>query len=198
MLTVSGGRPGGRERRAAFLVGAVAAGVVTYGLIALIGHLLGMDALPLGPAFVAASGVLLAIWYGWRRARRPMGQGIQISKRLARARLVGPLAYGAVLGAGVLTIVSTPAVWLGAACCLATGSPAWGAAYGAFFGAGRALMLAYDSARSRGMPPDGVVMLVASRHLGQSRFWVGGVAGGLALAGLATVTAEWIVHGTGA
>jgi hypothetical protein len=197
-MTVSGGRPGGKERWAAFLAGAVATGVATYGLIALIGRRLGMDALRLGPAFVAASGVLLAIWYGWRRARRPMGRGVQISKRLARARLAGPLAYGAVLGAGVLTIVSTPAVWLGGACCLATGSPAWGTAYGAFFGTGRALMLARDSARSRGMPPDGVVMLVASRQLGQNRFWMGAVAGGLTLAGLATVTAAWIVHGTGA
>jgi hypothetical protein len=182
---------------AAFFAGAAAAGAVTYGAVALAGHLAGMGGLPLGPALVAASGAFLAAWYGWRRTRRPMAGGRQISKRLARARRVGPLAYGAVLGTGVLTIVSTPAVWLGLACCLAIGNPAWGAAYGATFGGGRALMLAYDTRRSRGMGAEGVAVLAATRQVGPSRFWLGGVAGGLGLTALAATAAEWVMHGIG-
>lgn len=196
-MTVAGGHPRGNVRIAAFFAGAAAAGSVTYGAVATAGDLLGTNGLPLGPALVVASGGLLAAWYGWRRTRLPMGDGRQISRRLARARYTGPLAYGAVLGTGVLTIVSTPAVWLGLACCLVIGNPAWGAAYGGFFGVGRALMLAYDARRSRGMAPGGVVVLVANRQLGQNRFWLGGVAGGLMLMALAATTAEWVMHGIG-
>jgi len=60
---------------------------------------------------------------------------------VARARRTGSFAYGIVLGTGILTIVSAPAVWLGLACCLAIGNAAWGAVYGVSFGTGRALVL---------------------------------------------------------
>lgn len=88
----------------------------------------------------------------------------------------------------MLTIVSTPAVWLGLCCCLAAGAPLWGGLYGLSFGGGRALMLIHDSLRSRSVagPPATVGLLVIGRQLDpRNRFWWIGTAGGLALLGLA-------------
>jgi len=134
--------------------------------------------------------VFLIGWYGWwRRARPRASGGRQISKRLARAHVFGPLAYGAVLGAGVLTIVSTPAVWLGLACCLLVGVPAWGSAYGVAFGAGRAFMLLLDARWSQGKPPVAVGFRIVAREADpRSRFWRFGVVSGLAVLCLALVS----------
>ena len=125
--------------------------------------------------------------FAYRKRKHPLAPaGRQISKRLARARGVGPLAYGMVLGTGVLTIISTPAVWLGLACCFAVGDPVWGAVYGVSFGVGRAAMLTHNTLKSRGISAAGVAMLVLGRQLDpRSKFWWCGVVGGLVLTGLA-------------
>jgi hypothetical protein len=159
---------------------------VIYGAAASAGQAIGAASMPAGPVLVAASGMFLAAWYGWRRTRSVAFRGRQISKPLARARRTGPFAYGIVLGTGILTIVSTPAVWLGLGCCLAIGSALWGAVYGVSFGTGRALALLHDARWSRTAAPGAVPMLVVGRRLNpQSHFWLFGAAGGLALTGLA-------------
>lgn len=81
-------------------------------------------------------------------------------------------------------------MWLGLACCFAVGDPAWGAVYGASFGVGRAVMLAYDTFKTRGVSAAGVAMLVLGRQVDpRNRFWWCGVVGGLVLAGLAVAAA---------
>lgn len=193
-MAVAGGHSHRVRRLLAFLAGAGAAGALTYGTAGAAGWALRLPDLSAGLPLIAASGLFLAAWHGGVLGRRGTAEGRQISKRLARARRIGPLAYGAVLGTGVLTIISTPAVWLGMLCCLAMGSPAWGAAYGLSFGAGRTTMLGYDTGRSRGLTPGGVTFLVLERQLGPARRyrWCA-VAGGLVLlalaAGSAAVTA---------
>ncbi|MGH3225653.1 MAG: amidohydrolase family protein, partial [Streptosporangiaceae bacterium] len=49
----------------------------------------GAAGIPADPALIAASGVFLAGWYGWRRTRSRAFRGRQISKPLARARRTG-------------------------------------------------------------------------------------------------------------
>jgi len=48
------------------------------------------------------------------------------------------LYFGALLGVGFLTQMTTPFVWIGVAIAIAQG-PAWGAGFGAGFGIGRAI-----------------------------------------------------------
>ena len=78
------------------------------------------------------------------------------------------------------------AVGLGLACCLLVGVPAWGSAYGAAFGAGRAFMLVLDARWSQGKPPVAVGFRIVAREADpQSRFWSFGVVSGLAVLCLA-------------
>lgn len=162
--------------------------MATYGIAAWVGQVAGVAGPATGLLALAVSGIVLAGWYSWRRTRPVAFRGRQISKGLARARRTGPLMYGVVLGTGILTIVSTPAVWLGLACCLAVGRLGWGAVYGAAFGTGRALTLLHDTYRSRSAAPGALVMLVVGRRLDpRSHFWLGGIACGLMLTGLALV-----------
>jgi hypothetical protein len=189
-MTVAGGHPRSARRLAGFSLGAVASGLLTYAALGLAGQELRLNGLRVGPALLVASGAFLAIWHGWWKRIRPIAPtGRQISKTLARAPRARPFAYGAVLGAGMLTIVSTPAVWLGAGCSLLLGSFAWGGLYGLSFGMGRGLMLAHDAYRFRDRPPAAAGFLVLGRVVDpRSRFWVVGAAGGLTLAGLAVLS----------
>jgi hypothetical protein len=188
-MTVAGGHPHAGRRLLAFAGAAAAAGGLTYAAMGWAGQAAGLPSLRIGEPLLLASAAFVAGWHGWWRRTRPKASsGRQISKRLARAHGTGAAAYGAVLGVGVLTIVSTPAVWLGLCCCLAAGAPAWGGLYGLSFGGGRALMLIHDSLRSRAVngPPAAVGLLVIGRQLDpRNRFWWIGTAGGLALLGLA-------------
>jgi hypothetical protein len=144
----------------------------------------------LGAGLLAGSGAIIMVRHGWWWRGRPVvASGRQISKRLARAPAIGPVAYGAVLGTGVLTIMSTPAVWLGLCCCVAIGGPGWGSAYGASFGIGRWLMLVLDARRSRGKPPAAAGLLALGRQIDpSSRFRLVGLLGGLAVLGAAAAT----------
>jgi hypothetical protein len=90
---------------------------------------------------------------------------------LARARRTGPFAYGIVLGTGILTIVSMPAVWLGLGCCLAIGSAPWGLPMAYRSAQAGQLVLLHDARRSRTAAPGAVPMLVVGRRLSpQSQF----------------------------
>jgi len=123
---------------AAFVPGALAGGVVTFGLVSLAGTLLGGGTTALG------AGALVAVVAALLEAR-----GTRIVPQIRRQvpehwRRVLPLplaatGYGVLLGLGFTTFVLTFAVPALAGICLAVGEPAAGLAVGLAFGAGRAL-----------------------------------------------------------
>jgi hypothetical protein len=115
---------------------------VVYSLLGLVGSILAFSG-PTALAIVLASGAILSMaWYlrpnpDWLPSPR---------KQVARHPAVyvagkGGLIFGGLLGVGVLTKVTTPLVWVGAAASLAAGSALWGLAYGAGFGLGRSVQL---------------------------------------------------------
>jgi hypothetical protein len=55
--------------------------------------------------------------------------------------VVGGLIFGSALGVGLITVISTPLVLVGAAFTTLLASPLLGAVYGLSFGLGRALQL---------------------------------------------------------
>ena len=159
MLSTLGptGHTGGRRTTAAacaaFVPGALAGGVVTFGVVALVGSVLGG-----GPTALGA-GALMALVAALLEAR---GTCIvpQIRRQVPehwRRVLPLPLAavgYGVLLGLGFTTFVLTFAVPALAGISLAVGEPAVGVAVGLAFGAGRSLpvvVLAPLAARPAGI-----------------------------------------------
>ena len=134
----TGGRPTTAAACAAFVPGALAGGVVTFGLVALAGSLLGGGPTALGAgALVALVAALLEV-----RGTRIVPQIRRQVPEHWRRVLPLPLAavgYGVLLGLGFTTFVLTFAVPALAGICLAVGQPAVGLAVGLAFGAGRAL-----------------------------------------------------------
>jgi len=148
----------GRGRRAvlaacaAFTVGAVAGGVVTFGALAALGAALqlGGSALALGVA-VAVAGLAAA---GEAAGVRVVPQiRRQVPERWRRVMPLPAAAalYGLLLGLGFTTFVLTLAVWALAGVSIALGSPLVGVAIGVGFGAGRALPVVVMAPRLRGL-----------------------------------------------
>jgi sulfite exporter TauE/SafE len=97
------------------------------------------------------------------------------------------LGFGAQLGAGLVTIVSTSAVYSTVAAAVLTGSPGWGAAVGITFGLVRALALVPASRIKR--PADLVVLDALLRRWDRPAR----VASTGVLLGLIVVAAAWAV-----
>ncbi|HEV2785350.1 MAG TPA: hypothetical protein VGV67_03090, partial [Solirubrobacteraceae bacterium] len=134
----SGGRGTTLAACAAFVPGALAGGVLTFGTLSLVGALLGSGQV----ALLAAAGVAAAAALAEATGRRIVPQiRRQVPEHWRRA-LPLPLAaagYGVLLGLGFTTFVLTFAVPALAGIALAVGDPAAGLALGLAFGAGRAL-----------------------------------------------------------
>jgi hypothetical protein len=117
----------------AFTTGACTAGLLGYTALSLVGGLAGRRlAVP-----VAALAFLLCLWWYARNFYRvPFGRSsVQANKALIRGWL-GVVYFGALLGVGLLTEMSTPLVWAGALYSVAVG-PGAAATYGIAFGLGR-------------------------------------------------------------
>ncbi|MGD9695648.1 MAG: hypothetical protein AB7V42_08315 [Thermoleophilia bacterium] len=127
---------------AAFAVGALAGGVVTFGLLSLLGSALGAG----GTAALVAAALVAALAAAGELA------GVRVLPQIRRQvpepwrrTLPLPLAsglYGLLLGLGFTTFVMTFAVWVLAFIAVALGSVATGVAMGLAFGAGRAVPVA--------------------------------------------------------
>jgi hypothetical protein len=135
------GRPRTRvlESCVTFALGALAGGVVTFGLVATAGHALrtlGADLLVVAPVIAVAAALGEA---------RGAAIAPQIRRQVPehwRRTLPLPVAaglYGVLLGLGFTTFVLTFAVWALAAVTFALGRPELGLVVGFAFGAGRAL-----------------------------------------------------------
>lgn len=119
-----------------FTVGAVGAAAPTYLLIGFLG------AVPARVVYAMIGLGLLAyavFWHATGRSTVPAGrQGFQARRAWVDEGRGGLLYFGAVLGVGFLTEMSTPLVHAGMALAAAHG-PYQGMGYGAGFGAGRSL-----------------------------------------------------------
>jgi hypothetical protein len=166
-----------------FALAALAAGAGFYALLGL------------GASYVPGTGgaatrlslivgaVIIAIWHGQSRFNWLPSSRRQMRKEVAAAGIRGAAVYGAVIGIGVLTIVTSPSVWVGFITVLVTGSSSWGAIYGASFATAR---MAYFLAQRRiGVPSDPTE--VSRRVIKARRTWVPpvGVLGGICVACLA-------------
>lgn len=144
------GRTRGVVSRAAFGIGALAGGAITFGALALLGAGLSGSAvaLALAAGVAAAAAVVEAAGVGVvPRIRRQVPEHWRREMPLPLAAVL----YGGLLGLGFTTFVMTWAVWALAAVCLLLGSPAVGVAVGLAFGAGRALPVIVMSARREGL-----------------------------------------------
>lgn len=196
-MTVAGGRSPIVSRRIVyFFLAALLSAMLLYGALAEAGSLLwgSPNRTERGLAIALAGLILLARYGRTRRAPIPPS-GRQISKRMARSGSLGAFAYGAVLGAGILTVVSTPAVWLGAGLSLFTGAWSWGLLYGAAFGAGRSLLLITTYIAGDSADPEIALRIVERGLSPRSATRLIGILGGAFITFLATLIIIGFPHG---
>ena len=134
----SGGRLTTLAACAAFVPGALAGGVLTFGSLSLIGALLGGGGTALLTGAAIAGAAALAEAAGVRIVPQIRRQVPEHWRRVMPLPAAGA-AYGVLLGLGFTTFVLTFAVPALAGVALAVGDPAAGLALGLAFGAGRAL-----------------------------------------------------------
>ena len=140
------------KRYAQFVLGAAVAGGGFYGALGLLGTVLPGTSEALARA-VFAVGLLLGLaWHALRGDHLFTWPRRQIRRDVALHPRYGMVVYGAVLGVGVLTLVTTPLVWLGALGAVASGSPVVGAILGLGFGLARATVLGTQYLLKRARP----------------------------------------------
>jgi hypothetical protein len=123
---------------AAFVPGALVGGVLTFGLLAAAGALLGGGDVALVAAAVVAGAAALAEAAGVRIAPQIRRQVPEHWRRVLPLP-VAAAGYGVLLGLGFTTFVLTFAVWALAGVSLAVGDVGTGVAVGLAFAAGRSL-----------------------------------------------------------
>jgi hypothetical protein len=170
-----------------FTTGAVVAAVATYGAFGGIGSALGRPSLLLLLAVAALAWA--SLWYLRGRYRLPGGrEALQANRNLAARGPAGMLYFGGLLGVGLLTEMSTPLVYAGAALSLSQGLW-WGALYGVGFGLGRsAPALAAALIPRRDISPAAIARAMASTNRERSR-WLGLATSAGALAFAVTAAA---------
>jgi hypothetical protein len=137
---------GGHSRRVIkqgvfFAAGAGAVGSGAYTAIGATGGVVPLTSLALGTIVLAAGCVWALVWYAHPVPRLLPSPTKQLNRRYVEVPLAGAALFGAVLGVGLLTPVTTPLVWAGAIAVLASGSAAAGALYGFGFALGRTFQL---------------------------------------------------------
>jgi hypothetical protein len=154
-----------------FTAGAAVAAVATYGAFGAIGSALGRPSVLL---LLAVAVLFWACqWYLRGRYHLPGGrQAVQANRNLAVRGPAGMLYFGALLGVGLLTEMSTPLVYAGAALSLSQGI-GWGALYGVGFGLGRSVpALAAALIPRRDISPAAIARTMAFTNRERSR-WLG-------------------------
>jgi hypothetical protein len=142
MVLLSGGHPRRSIAQGTFFaIGAAAAASAAYGLIGAVGGLTPVASPSAGTTVLAIACVWALAWYAHPVPRLLPSPAKQVNRRYAAVPLAGSALFGAVLGVGLLTLITTPLVWAGAVAVLATGSAAAGALYGIGFAVGRTLQL---------------------------------------------------------
>jgi hypothetical protein len=143
MALLSGGHPSHLIAQGTFFaVGASAAGGGFYAALGATGGILPIASAAVGTIVLAAACAWALVWYAYPAPGLLPSPRKQLNRRYVEIPVAGAALFGAVLGVGVLTSITTPLVWAGALAVLATGSAAAGALYGLGFALGRTLQLA--------------------------------------------------------
>ena len=158
-----------------FTSGAALAGVLTYGGLALVAR--AFDAgLVVRVAAIAWIAFCLC-WYAFGFTKVPLGrESIQANRQWANKGPRGVFYFGALLGIGLLTQMTSPLV-LGGALVAASSGVWWAVLYGAGFGAGRSLPALSGAVVGLGKLDPGQV---AARIISRRRTWGTRLAGGAA------------------
>lgn len=124
-----------------------------------------------------AVAILLLIWSMIWHARRMQFvrfglSQIQANKQTAARGVPGAFYFGAALGSGLLTKMSTPLVQVGALLAVACG-PGWALSYGAAFAAGRSSPVWVGLLSGSRKEPHSVALAFIDRR---TRLWVVGLA----------------------
>lgn len=161
---------GGHSRRIvlqamSFSGGAVAGGAIAYGLLGAVGGLNPHSSLAAGTAVLLAGSAWTLAWH-LQPNRVPLpSPHRQLKREYTETPFTGALLFGVTLGLGVVTIVRSPLVWVGAAAVMASGSLSSGILYGLFFGGTRAVrLLAPLVRRSEVRIERSIQLLAPSRH----------------------------------
>ena len=168
MVSTLGAHEDGRRATltacAAFVPGALAGGVLTFGLLSLLGATLGGGSIALIAGAVLAGAAALAELAGVRIAPQIRRQVPEHWRRVLPLPLAAA-GYGVLLGVGFTTFVLTFAVPALAGIALAVGDPAAGVALGLAFGAGRALPVVALAPVAEGPAGVRAIELMAERPL---------------------------------
>jgi hypothetical protein len=143
------------RRYGQFVLGACVAGGVFYGALGLLGAVMPGTSRTLASNVLGAGLLLGLLWHAFRGDQLFPWPRRQIRREMAHHPRYGMVVYGAVLGVGVLTLVTTPLVWVGALGVVTSGSPIVGAVYGLGFGLGRAAVLGTQYTLQRARPERG-------------------------------------------
>lgn len=164
------------ERALLFTCGAVVAGASLYAIVGIAGLV------PGARSFLLALGIALALlsslWHlSGRDSFRGDRQRFQAKRSWVNRGRAGLFYFGAVLGVGLLTEMSTPLVYAGAALAAASG-PLAAAAYGVGFGLGRSVPPWVAVAMGDRAVP--AVVGLAFIENGHRLRWLGALTGGSA------------------
>lgn len=183
----TGSRSKSTVAAAAFALGALAGGVLTFGLLGLLGGLLGGGS---SAALAAGVAIALAAAAGELAGVRVIPQIRRQVPERWRHRL--PLVmvgagYGLLLGLGFTTFVLTFGVWALAGIVLVTGDAGLGLAAGVAFGAGRALPVVLVAPLADRPSGRAVLAAMAERPATYRAFRLANAAA-LSLVGLAAIS----------
>lgn len=165
------------KRLSLFGAGAISTGALFYGTTALALSVADMAPAMTDGQMAVAWGAVALGWYLFVHPRPVPGSRLQMNRQTAGLPGLGLVLYGAVLGIGVATIVSTPLVWLGFVFAVIAGSVGWGVAYGVGFAVGRALPLLVENLLGTSASQSDIALL----RLGQRVTRRAGLAAGAGL-----------------
>ena len=146
-----------------FFLGAAFSASATYGVAGLLSA-----ALP-GEVWRVLVGIAVLISAAWYLSQRRVYaftlRGRQARRKRAQRGIFGVAYFGALLGVGLLTEISTPLVLCGLASCVLEG-PLYGLIYGAGFAFGRSAPAFAGAASRRELEPSRVVERLYYAHVG--------------------------------
>lgn len=132
---------------------------------------------------LAAACLAALAWYVYPSTRLLLSPRKQLTRRYVEVPLAGSALFGAVLGIGLMTLITTPLVWSGALAVVASGSFAVGLVYGLGFAVGRTLQLLVLRTRASERAGEIAIQVAARRQ----RYHLAGVLVAICLAGIVVV-----------
>lgn len=157
-----------------FTAGAMLAGAATYGLLGAIGALLPGTSPVVGVVVMGAGCALTLVWFAFPSSLSLPSPRKQLNRKWTSVPNLGAAVFGVVLGIGLLTLITTPLVWIGVVAAFVAGSPLAGATYGLGFGLGRTAQVLRMRCHGQACATGEVALALARR--GKLHHWLGATA----------------------